>query len=107
LYAWTEQKEDGMVSHQDYHSPQSAECTGHARRRMSMRGISSWMVEQVLIYGRVAHVRSAVVYAIGKKEVQENGRFLEACKGIHVLCVPDSGAVITTYRNHSLKGLKQ
>ena len=81
--------------------------TEHARRRMSERSISPWEIDQVLVYGREAHVRSAVVYAIGKKEIKENGKFLEPCKGIHVLCSPENGAIITTYRNNSMKGLKR
>ncbi len=96
-----------MASHQEQSNRLHADFTQHSRRRMAMRSISESMVEQVLVYGRVAHIRNALVYAIGKKEVKENGRFLEGCEGVHVLCVPDSGAVITTYRNHSLKGLKQ
>ncbi len=80
--------------------------TNHARQRMSERAIKEWQIEQVLSYGREAHSRKAVIYAVGRKEVQANGRFLEPCEGIHVLCSPADGAVITTYRNHDLKGLR-
>lgn len=80
--------------------------TNHASERMSGRGIRQWQVEQVMLYGRESHVRSSTVYAIGRKEVQEYGKFLEPCVGIHVLCSSESNAVITTYRNHSMRGLR-
>ena len=80
--------------------------TKHASGRMSERSIKEWQIEQVLVYGRKSHNRKAVIYAVGHKEVQANGRFLEPCEGIHVLCSPEDGTVITTYRNHNLKGLR-
>lgn len=80
--------------------------TEHARHRMSGRFINGWQIDQVIAYGRASHTRKAVIYAIGKKEVKEYGRFLEPCEGIHVLCSPQDGAVITTYRNRNLSGMK-
>lgn len=80
--------------------------TNHARQRMSNRSINEWHIDQVMRYGRESHTRKAVIYAIGKKEVKEYGRFLEPCEGIHVLCSPLDGAIITTYRNRDLTGLK-
>lgn len=80
--------------------------TKHASSRMSERSINEWHIDQVLRYGREAHTRKALIYAVGRKEVQVNGRFLEPCEGIHVLCSPADGAIITTYRNHDLKGLR-
>ncbi len=80
--------------------------THHASHRMSERSIKEWQVEQVLTYGRAAHNRKAIFYAVGRKEVKEYGKFLESCQGVHVLCSPKDGAVITTYRNNSLKSLK-
>ncbi len=80
--------------------------TNHARQRMSARSINEWHIDQVMQYGRESHTRKAVIYAIGKKEVKEHGRFLEPCAGIHVLCSPQDGAIITTYRNHDLSGMK-
>jgi len=80
--------------------------TKHASCRMSARSINGNQIDQVMRYGRESHVRSAVIYAIGRKEVRKNGRFLEACEGIHVICSPSDGAIITTYRNHNLKSLR-
>ena len=84
----------------------STAFTTHARKRMSGRSINEWQIEQVLNYGRTAHVRKAVIYAIGRREINEFGKFLEPCEGIHVLCSPQDGTVITTYRNHDLSGIK-
>ncbi len=80
--------------------------TTHASHRMSKRSIKEWQVEQVLTYGRSAHNRKALIYAVGRKEVKENGRFLEGCEGIQVICSPTDGTIITTYRNHDLRGLR-
>lgn len=92
-----------------YHREQSSEVnlTEHARSRMSSRGIREWQIEQVLLYGRQSHVRNSTVYAIGRKEIKEFGKFLAPCEGIHVLCSSDGGAIITTYRNHDMRGLKE
>jgi len=81
--------------------------TRHASSRMSERSIREWQVEQVLTYGRLTHNRKAIIYAVGRKEVKENGRFLEACEGIQVICSPTDGTVITTYRNHDLSGMRR
>ena len=89
-----------------YHNEITNEVTTHARQRMSTRSINEWHIDQVMRYGREAHTRKAVIYAIGKKEIKEFGRFLEPCEGIHVLCSPQDGAIITTYRNNDLSGLK-
>lgn len=81
--------------------------TRHASSRMSERAIKEWQVEQVLTYGRAAHNRKAIIYAVGRKEVRENGRFLEGCEGIQVVCSPFDGTIITTYRNNDLRSLRR
>ena len=83
------------------------QLTKHASSRMNERSINEWQVEQVLAYGRRSYNRKAVIYAVGRKEVKANGRFLEPCQGIQVLCSPQDGVVITTYRNHDLRGLRR
>lgn len=85
---------------------ESTILTNHAAMRMASRGIKQWQVNQVMQYGRISYVRSSTIYAIGKKEIKEYGKFLEKCNGIHVLCSSDSNVVITTYRNQDMKGLK-
>jgi len=80
--------------------------TDHARRRMSGRSINEVQIAQVMQYGRSVHTRKAVIYVVGRQEIKEYGCFLAPCEGIHVLCSPNDGAVITTYRNRDLSGLK-
>ena len=80
--------------------------TNHARKRMSGRSISESEISLVLDYGRTSHTRKAVIYAVGRLEIKEYGRFLEPCEGLHVLCSPRDGAIITTYRNRDLSGMK-
>lgn len=80
--------------------------TTHAFERMSSRSINESQIDQVMRFGRESHTRKAVIYTIGRKEVKANGRFLEPCEGIHVLCSPIDGAIITTYRNHDMKRLR-
>ena len=80
--------------------------TNHARKRMSGRGIRPEDIDLVLSFGRVTHTRGAVIHVVGQKEIREHGRFLERCSGLQVLCSPHDGAVITSYRNHDLKGLR-
>lgn len=89
-----------------YHSDITKGITNHARCKMPGRSINEWQIDQVLNYGRSFHTRKAVIYVIGRREIKEFGRFLEPCEGIHVLCSPQDGAIITTYRNHDLSGMK-
>ena len=73
---------------------------------MTTRSINESQIDQVMRFGRESHTNKAVIYTIGRKEVEANGRFLEPCEGIHVLCSHRDGAIITTYRNHDLKRLR-
>jgi hypothetical protein len=82
--------------------------TDHAWKRMSARGLSSSAIEAALEYGRVAHVRGAAIYAIGRKEVDECasvGIDLKQFEGVQVVCKP-SGAILTVYRNCDFRGLR-
>lgn len=80
--------------------------TYHTHQRMSARSINESDIDLVLNYGRASHTRKVVIYAVGRREVKEFGKFLEPCEGIHVLCSPRDGAIITIYRNHDLSGMK-
>jgi len=80
--------------------------TKHAISRMDERSIDKWQVDQVLAYGRSCYNRKAIIYAVGRKEVKEHGRFLESCEGVHVICSPGDNIVMTTYRNHDFRGLR-
>ncbi len=90
-----------------YHSESISSISKHAQQRMSTRAINEWQIDQVLRYGRASHTRNALIYAIGKREVKEYGKFLEVCAGIHVLCSPTDNTIVTTYRNNDLKGLRR
>jgi hypothetical protein len=80
--------------------------TEHAQKRMSGRKIGKEKIQLVLTYGRVSHTRNATIHAVGRREIKEHGKFLTDCEGIHVLCSSDDGVIITTYRNHDLRGLR-
>ena len=81
--------------------------TGHAEQRMNSRGIKPEAVDAALKYGRMSYVRSATVYAIGRKEVVQCRRYgvdLSAHEGVQVVCGA-YGGVLTVYRNNDFRGL--
>lgn len=82
--------------------------TDHARHRMRARGISEQALSAVLTYGRMAYVRGAEVYAIGRKEVcryRKDGIDLASYDGVQVVCSP-TGSILTVYRGKHLQGLR-
>ena len=82
--------------------------TKHARSRMNERCVSPEAVMKVTTYGRVAHVRGAEIYAVGRKEVERflaEGVDLRRVEGIQVVCSAD-GSVLTVYRNSNFRGLR-
>ena len=65
-------------------------------------------MRRVLNYGRVAHVRGATIYAVGRKEVERfarDGMDLSDVEGVQVVC-SDSGVIMTVYRNRDFRGLR-
>lgn len=82
--------------------------THHAWARMSGRSISPRDLSMVLAYGRMVHVRSAEIHAIGRREVdryRQEGIDLSHLEGVQVVCTGE-GVVITTYRDRALKSLR-
>jgi hypothetical protein len=82
--------------------------TNHGQVRMNSRRISTEAVLAVLSFGREVHVRGAVLYAIGRNEVERSKKMgvdLSAHEGLHVVCTKD-GAILTVYRNRSLSDLR-
>jgi hypothetical protein len=82
--------------------------TRHAWERMSGRGFSPETVRKVLSFGRIAHIRGATIYAVGRKEIARyttRGVDLGGLDGVQVVC-SDNGTVITVYRNRDLRGLR-
>ncbi|NCA70987.1 MAG: DUF4258 domain-containing protein [Sphingobacteriia bacterium] len=82
--------------------------TRHGRERMSQRGISEDKVLTALDCGREVHVRGAVIYAVGRREIERYralGLDLSRCQGVQVVCTK-TGEVITTYRNQDFRRLR-
>ena len=90
--------------------PSTYALTQHALSRMDARRLSSDAVRQVLKYGRSTWTRGAKVFAIGRKEVahyrRHYGLDLSRYEGVHVVTTAE-GAILTVYRNHDLRGLRQ
>ncbi|MBX3400764.1 MAG: hypothetical protein KF873_18675 [Gemmataceae bacterium] len=62
----------------------------------------------MLDYGRIVYTRGAILYAIGRKEVEKyarDGVDLSALNGVQVVCSLDR-TVITVYRNRNFRSLK-
>lgn len=86
----------------------STTLTRHATTRMAHRGIQPDVIEHVIEYGRTVYTRGAIVYAIGRKEVEryrQEDIDLSEYEGVQVVCTTD-GAVLTVYRNHDFRGLR-
>jgi hypothetical protein len=84
----------------------SIRLTRHARERMKHRGVGEEAIDLVVDHGREVFTRGAVIYAIGRKEVErarEHGLDLEGLEGLQVVCA--EGAVLTVYRNRDFRGL--
>ena len=80
--------------------------TDHAWSRMTGRGIHADSVSRALEYGRATHVRGALIFAVGRKEVargQRQGVDLRECEGIQVVCATDRNVVLTVYRNRDFR----
>ena len=77
---------------------------------MQERNISLHAAVEAFLYGRRAHVRGSVVYAIGRKEIAEarrEGVDLSAEDGVQIVCSPRDEVVITAYRNRDFRGLRK
>ena len=88
--------------------PSPLPITKHAQARMHERRLSDETVSMVMTYGRLARVRGAEIYAVGRKEVEQylaEGLDLSRFEGVQVVCSPD-GAVLTVYRNKDFRGLR-
>lgn len=82
--------------------------TQHAQQRMNIRGFSFSEVNQVLTYGRAVHIRGAIIYVVGRKEISQCSVFgidLSNLDGLQVVC-SNGGEVMTVYRNRDFRGLR-
>ena len=81
----------------------------HAQVRLQQRGISQQNLIAVLRYGRCVHARGANIHVIGKKEIrryEREGIDLDGMNGLHVVCNVQDKVIMTAYKNHCLKGLR-
>jgi hypothetical protein len=88
---------------------ESPRLTKHARERMNARRVALSEIDAALDFGRLVYTRSAMIYAIGRKEVEQcrrQGIELSRFEGLQVVCSLD-GVVITVYRNRNLRGLRR
>lgn len=84
--------------------------TLHASLRMGSRRISLSDVAVVMSYGRSFHVRGAVIYAMGRREMascRNDGVTNDGIKGLQVICAPGNDEVITVYRNNDFHSLRR
>ena len=82
--------------------------TRHAKRRMNSRRISVDALDATLRFGRKVHVRGALVFAVGKREVREwarRGIDLSEYENLQTVCNP-SGRVLTVYRSRNFRRLR-
>jgi hypothetical protein len=83
--------------------------TNHALGRMHNRHIHPEGIRMALDYGREFFVRGAVIFVLGKKDIdraQQNGTHIpHEWEGIQVVVAHD-GSILTTYKNRSLSGLR-
>lgn len=83
--------------------------TNHAAMRMTQRRISKKAIAIVLRYGRQVRAHNAIIYFFGRNEfnrylshAQHAGRW-EKFKDIHVIVSTRNNAVITCYKNSTIK----
>ena len=77
--------------------------TDHALCRMQRRGISRAGVEACLRLGRRVRARGAILFALGRRQIERarrEGLRLEGHEGLHVVCSND-GAVLTVFKNRA------
>lgn len=78
----------------------------HARARMNARRVGVSHVELAIDFGRELRQRGALIYVVGRKEIDaaaREGIDLRPIAGVHVVCSPYDGTVKTVYRNQQLQ----
>jgi hypothetical protein len=89
--------------------PDTLDVSGHARKRMSQRGVSEQAIALALLVGRKIHSRRTLFHVIGRKEINlYKKQFPELCQfdGIHVITDDHCGSIITVYRNSDLRHIR-
>jgi len=83
-----------------------SDISSHATVRMQQRRISAAEIDLAVQYGRLYRARDAEIFVVGKQEIRKYDWVPEmtaALDGLHVVCSPTTGAVITVYRNRGFK----
>jgi len=86
--------------------PAVPDLTDHAAIRMQQRRISTSDIDAAMSYGSLYETRDAAIFVVGRREIREHDRVPEVTadlNGLHVICTPDTGAVITVYRDPDFK----
>jgi hypothetical protein len=82
--------------------------TEHAVTRANARRLAPCDMESILAFGREVHTRGAVIYAVGRREVERARTISEDIaefEGWHIVC-SRRGEIITVYKNRDLRGLR-
>ncbi len=98
----------GTAAHSNLDIHSGYDLSQHAWQRMSGRGLSPDAIQRVINFGRVAYVRGATIYAVGRKEsarFKREGIDLSDVEGVQAVCSED-GVIITVYRNRDFRGLR-
>lgn len=77
----------------------------HALSRMCERSLAPDDIEAVLTYGQPVYDRGALVFRLGRKQVDRFAKCeqLAHLEGVHVVCTPEDGTVMTVYRNREFR----
>ena len=97
-----------ILSSKDITSNNNLNISYHAKKQMKRRGISSEAIWKVLEFGREVFTRGAIVYVLGRKEIEHFknvGINLIGLNGLQVVCGEDL-SVITVYRNRNFRRLR-
>jgi len=72
---------------------------------MCARGLSPQDIRLTLTYGQAVYDRGALLFRMGRKQIRRyRGRIdLHDQDGVQVVCDPDSGTVMTVYRNRDFR----
>lgn len=85
--------------------------TSHALTRMKQRGVSEHIVKLVLAFGRKLHIKGAVYYVIGRKEIKkyaEREPLLKTLEGLQVVTATQEKVftILTVFKNKDFSSIR-
>jgi hypothetical protein len=100
----TEEPNSRTVTFPILRNHQSAESrtfrmSDHATRQMYARALNYEMICRALQWGTVIHSKGAAHFVVRDKDLKRRDELNEKHRGIRVVVDPDSGTVMTVYRN--------